>query len=781
MPSNLSLNPSTPASSFNPLNPLNPLAFAELIAQALQVKSAQVTAAINLLNQGATVPFIARYRKEATQGLDDKQLRDLELKLAYLMTLGARKLTVLESLHAQNALTTALQTQIEACQTKTELEDLYRPFKPVRNSKASQAKAAGLEPLAQAILTNPKLNPSQLAHAYLKPALGITQVAEALDGAQAILIEQFSQSPGLVSVLRERLWREGVLSSQLVKVKSTLKVPAHAATTDDERNNEHNKFKDYFAYSETIRTIPSHRALALFRGEQTGVLKLKLTLGDVRDSTQALTHPFIERMLRFYNLNLKGVAAESFLTHAIDQAWRTKLSKMLQTELLTRLRHNAETVAIEVFAQNLKALLLAAPAGAKITLALDPGFRSGVKLAIVDATGKFLQQDVIYPHAPQNQWTQALASLKNWVTKYKVQLISIGNGTASRETEQLVEALLTELKESNTLTTHPLESHKMLEIPQKVVVSEAGASVYSASEIAQKEFPQLDVTIRGAVSIARRLQDPLAELVKIDPKAIGVGQYQHDVDQSALAQSLYKTVEDCVNLVGVDLNIASSALLAYVSGLSPRLADEIVQYRDQNGAFANRQQLKKVPRLGPTAFEQCAGFLRIRGGNNPLDASAVHPESYAVVEAIAKKTNLPLNGLIGQKSVIEGLNAAGLSADFDHVTMGLMSVKDLLVELEKPGRDPRPDFKVVSFAQNITKIGDLSLGLELEGVITNVTHFGAFVDVGVHQDGLVHISQLANQYVSDPHTIVKVGQIVTVRVVEVDVARKRIALTMRDG
>lgn len=777
MPANLPLNPIKPGTCQAVFNLPNPEAFAALIAQDLQVKPVQVTAAIHLLNQGATVPFIARYRKEATLGLDDKQLRDLELKLAYLVTLGARKVTVLESLQTQNALTAGLQAQIELCQSKTELEDLYRPFKPVRNSKASQAKAAGLEPLAQAILANPKLNPSQLAKAYIFPNQGVANATEALEGAQAILMEHFSQSPGLVSVLRERLWREGVLSSQLIKpkadkakltatpsaIKSAVKSaskPSLGSSPKSAVADEMSKFKDYFAYSEAVRTIPSHRALALFRGEQVGVLKLKLALA--QEATGA--HPFIERMMRFYNLNLKGLAAELFLTQAIEQAWRTKLAKMLQTELLTRLRHNAEQVAIEVFAQNLKALLLAAPAGAKVTLALDPGFRSGVKLAIVDATGKFLQHDVIYPHAPQNQSAQALSVLKRLVEQFNVPLISIGNGTASRETEQLVDELLAQLIVD-----------KSLNIPQKVVVSEAGASVYSASEIAQKEFPQLDVTIRGAVSIARRLQDPLAELVKIDPKAIGVGQYQHDVDQNALAQALHKTVEDCVNVVGVDLNSASSALLAYVSGLSPRLADEIVYYRDQHGAFTNRQQLKKVPRLGPKAFEQCAGFLRIRGGDNPLDASAVHPESYCVVESMAKQIQLPINALIGQQSVIQRLNVA----DFVSETIGLMSLNDLLVELEKPGRDPRPDFKVVSFASHITKISDLTAGLELEGVVTNVTHFGAFVDVGVHQDGLVHISQLANQYVSDPHTLVKVGQIVTVRVVEVDAARKRISLTMK--
>ncbi|WP_127470678.1 Tex family protein [Thiomicrorhabdus aquaedulcis] len=746
-------------------NVTNPLAYAERIAQELQVKPAQVSAAIGLLSQGATVPFIARYRKDITQGLDDIQLRELETRLTYLTALGARKLTVLESLQAQGLLTPERQTQLEQMHSKTELEDWYKPFKPVRNSKVSQAKDAGLEPLALALwnsVTHPHANLNHMAKPFVNPAKNIAHESDALNGAQAILIERLTNAPGLVNHLRETLWREGVLGSKALKNKAN--TPANTQASAFEFANDLSKFKDYLDFSQAIGKIPSHRALALFRGEQAGLLKLSLALPS--DPASALRF-WVEKIARFNHLKLSDKALKSqgelFLTQTIEQAWKTKLAKSLQTELFSRLREHAEQVAIEVFAQNLKALLLAAPAGNKITLALDPGFKSGVKLAIIDATGKFLHHDVLYPHAPQNQWNPSLLSLKRWVEQYQVQLISIGNGTASRETEQWVDELLVSL------------NHAEQVIPQKVVVSEAGASVYSASQIAQKEFPQLDVTIRGAVSIGRRLQDPLAELVKIDPKAIGVGQYQHDVNQGALAQALHNTVEDCVNLVGVDLNIASSALLGYVSGLSPRLADEIVHHRDQYGAFTSRQQLKKVPRLGPKAFEQCAGFLRIRGGVHPLDQSAVHPESYEVVENMAKRMQVSVHELMGQAELIKRIPLG----DFVQETMGLVSLKDIVSELEKPGRDPRPSFKVVSFAANITKITDLTPGLSLDGVVTNVTPFGAFVDIGVHQDGLVHISQLANEFIKDPHALVKAGQIVTVRVLEVDAARKRISLTMK--
>ncbi|MBE0493382.1 MAG: RNA-binding transcriptional accessory protein [Thiomicrospira sp.] len=720
---------------------MNSLNFAQIIADELKVKSSQVEAAIALLNEGATVPFISRYRKEATQGLDDIQLRQLETRLGYLTSLQERKQTILKSLEAQQKLTPELQSAVENTFSKTELEDIYRPYKLTRNSKALKAKEAGLDPLAQALLANPKLDPFAEAQAYVNAEKGIETAEAALSGAQDILTEQLSQPPGLVAQLRETLWREGIVTSRLVK----------------NQVDEGEKFKDYYEYDEPIRKVPSHRALALFRGEQAGILKLKLELPQVESSA---SHPFLARIQQFHQLQFERLASQTFFSQIIHQVWRLKLAKSLETELFSRLREMAEQGAIEVFAHNLKDLLLAAPAGAKVTLALDPGFRTGVKLAIVDQTGKFLHHGVIYPHAPQSQWDQSKQTLAKLIKDYGVKLVSIGNGTASRETEQLVNEVLTQNKLTNT---------------QKVVVSEAGASVYSASEIAQQEFPQLDVTIRGAISIGRRLQDPLAELVKIDPKAIGVGQYQHDVNQTALALSLQNTVEDCVNSVGVDLNTASSALLSYVSGLSSRLAQEIVKWRDENGSFRNRQQLKKVPRLGPKAFEQCAGFLRIREGEHPLDQSAVHPESYEIVEKMASKLGVDLAHLIGQTEQVKRINAT----EFVNENIGLMTLRDILSELEKPGRDPRPSFEVVKFDDAITEIKDLSPGLVLEGVVTNVTHFGAFVDVGVHQDGLVHISHLSNGFVSDPHTIVKAGQIVKVTVLEVDEARKRISLSMK--
>ncbi|WP_029934714.1 Tex family protein [Thiomicrospira pelophila] len=720
---------------------MNSLNFAQIIADELKVKSNQVEAAIALLSDGATVPFISRYRKEATQGLDDIQLRQLETRLGYLTSLQERKQTILKSLEAQQKLTPELEKAVANTQSKTELEDIYRPYKLTRNSKALKAKEAGLDPLAQALLANPKLDPLAEAQAYINVEKGIETAEAALSGAQDILTEQLSQPPGLVAELRETLWREGVVTSRLVKGQV----------------DEGEKFKDYYEYEEPIRKIPSHRALALFRGEQAGVLKLKLELPQVESTS---SHPFLARIQQFHQLQFERLPSQTFFSQVIHQVWRLKLAKSLETELFSRLREMAEQGAIDVFAHNLKDLLLAAPAGAKVTLALDPGFRTGVKLALVDQTGKFLHHGVIYPHAPQSQWDQSKQTLATLIKDYGVELVSIGNGTASRETEQLVNEVLNQNKFSNT---------------QKVVVSEAGASVYSASEMAQQEFPQLDVTVRGAISIGRRLQDPLAELVKIDPKAIGVGQYQHDVNQTALAQSLQNTVEDCVNSVGVDLNTASSALLSYVSGLSSRLAQEIVNWRDENGSFRNRQQLKKVPRLGPKAFEQCAGFLRIREGEHPLDQSAVHPESYEIVEQMAKKLSVDLAQLIGQPEQVKRINAT----EFVNENIGLMTLRDILSELEKPGRDPRPTFKTVEFNDAITEIKDLSPGLVLEGVVTNVTHFGAFVDVGVHQDGLVHISHLSNGFVSDPHTIVKAGQIVKVTVLEVDEARKRISLSMK--
>jgi uncharacterized protein len=719
---------------------MDSLNFAQAIADELNVKAPQVAAAIKLLSEGATVPFIARYRKEATQGLDDIQLRQLEIRLAYLTSLQERKQTILASIESQQKLTPELQAAIEQCQSKTELEDIYRPYKPARNSKATKAREAGLEPLALMLLNDLSLDPTSQAADFINTEKGIESAEQALSGAQDILVELLSQEPGLVAELRESLWKQGEVTSQLVKGQE----------------QEGQKFKDYFDYIEPIAKIPSHRALALFRGEQAGVLKLKLDI----PNAEAANHPFLERIRRFHKLEIQGLPSETFFNQVIHQAWRLKLAKSLETELFGRLRDKAEQVAIEVFAQNLKDLLLAAPAGAKTTLALDPGFRTGVKLAVVDQTGKLLQTDTLYPHAPQNQWDAAKQKLAKWITQFKVELVSIGNGTASRETEQLVAETLKDYKLSQT---------------QKVVVSEAGASVYSASELAQQEFPQLDVSLRGAVSIGRRLQDPLAELVKIEPKAIGVGQYQHDVNQVALAQALQATVEDCVNSVGVDLNTASVALLSYVSGLSSRLAQEIVNWRDQNGAFSNRKQLREVPRLGPKAFEQCAGFLRIRHGDNPLDQSAVHPESYGVVEQMAKGLQLNVADLIGNEQQIKSLKLQ----DFVTEQVGLPTLRDIVSELEKPGRDPRPSFQTASFDDAITEISDLSPGLVLEGVVTNVTHFGAFVDIGVHQDGLVHISHLANSFVSDPRDVVKAGQIVKVTVLEVDEARKRISLSMK--
>lgn len=716
------------------------LNFAQLIASELKAKESQVASAIKLLSEGATVPFIARYRKEQTQGLDDIQLRQLEIRLAYLTTLQQRKQTILASIESQEKMTPELQASIESCQSKTELEDLYRPYRPARNSRANKAREAGLEPLALTLLADPSLEPTAQASKFINAEKDIENVEQALTGAQDILVELLSQEPGLVAGLRESLWKQGEVSSTLVKGKEA----------------DGQKFKDYFEYIEAINKIPSHRALALFRGEQEGILRLKLELPGVEPAN----HPFLERIRLYHKLEIKGLASETFFNQIIHQAWRLKLAKSLETELFSRLREQAETVAIDVFAQNLKDLLLAAPAGAKVTLALDPGFRSGVKLAVVDETGKLLHTDTLYPHPPQNKWDAAKQKLAQYIKQFKVELVSIGNGTASRETEQFV---------AETIKDHQLSK------TQKVVVSEAGASVYSASELAQQEFPELDVSLRGGVSIARRLQDPLAELVKIEPKAIGVGQYQHDLNQVALAQALQATVEDCVNSVGVDLNTASAPLLSYVSGLSARLAQEIVNWRDEHGSFKSRKQLREVPRLGPKAFEQCAGFLRIRNGEQPLDQSAVHPESYGIVEQMAQGLKVDLAALIGDSEQIKKIQLNDYVSD----QVGLPTLRDIVSELDKPGRDPRPSFQTAEFDDSITQVSDLIPGLVLEGQVTNVTHFGAFVDIGVHQDGLVHISQLSNSFVSDPRDVVKAGQIVKVTVLEVDEARKRIGLSMK--
>lgn len=711
------------------------------IAEELSVKSPQVVAAVALLDEGATVPFIARYRKEVTGGLDDSQLRLLEERLIYLRELNDRRETILDSIRTQGKLTPALEQAISEADTKTLLEDLYLPYKPKRRTKAQIAREAGLEPLAEALLDNRDLVPEQAALAYINADKGVADAVAALDGARQIIMERISEDAELLAELRERIWRKGILHSTVIGGKEV----------------EAAKFKDYFDYSEAINKIPSHRALALFRGRNEDMLVLSLKPGAQDQDEHQLCTQFVCQRL---NINDTGKPADAWLAETARFAWKVKLFTRIDLDLKTRLREAAETEAIRVFASNLRDLLLAAPAGHKATMGLDPGIRTGVKVAVVDETGKLLATETIYPHAPKNQWDQSIAVLAKLIQQHQVSLVSIGNGTASRETDQLVVDLM--------------KRHKELPI-QKIMVSEAGASVYSASELAAKEFPELDVSLRGAVSIARRLQDPLAELVKIEPKSIGVGQYQHDVNQVQLARMLNTVVEDCVNAVGVDVNTASAALLKQVSGLTASISENIVAFRDQNGPFANRAQLKKVPRLGEKAFEQAAGFLRIMNGDNPLDASAVHPEAYPVVNAILDDTGKSIRDLIGQSQFLRGLNAANYTC----VEFGLPTVTDILQELEKPGRDPRPEFKSVQFKEGIEKITDLQPGMRLEGMVTNVANFGAFVDIGVHQDGLVHISHLADNFVKDPRDVVKTGDMVKVRVLEVDVARRRISLSMK--
>lgn len=710
------------------------------IATELAVNEKQVAATVELLDEGATVPFIARYRKEKTGGLDDTQLRYLETRLSSLRELEKRRETVLHSIREQGKLTPELEQQILALNTRTELEDIYLPYKPKRRTKAQIAREAGIEPLAQALLTNPQLNPESEAANYLNPAMEFADSKAVLDGARQILMEDFAENAELSGRLREYLWEHGHLASSVMEGKT----------------QEGQKFADYFDYSEALHKIPSHRALALFRGRNEGILDLKLDVS-VADG---MSHPCEDAIAAAFNIRDQGRAADRWLLDCVRWAWKVKLHSRLSTDLNLRLRETAEAEAIRVFAANLKDLLLAAPAGARTTLGLDPGLRTGVKVAIVDATGKLLDFATIYPHVPKKQWEQSIAVLADLCSKYQVGLISIGNGTASRETDQLASDLI--------------KRHPELKLA-KIVVSEAGASVYSASELAAKEFPLLDVSIRGAVSIARRLQDPLAELVKIDPKSIGVGQYQHDVNQPELARSLDAVVEDCVNAVGVDVNMASAALLARVSGLNQGIADNIVAFRDDNGPFRNRNQLKKVSRLGAKTFEQAAGFLRIRDGEHPLDASAVHPETYTLVEQIAAVNRQPLVELIGNSSFIHSLKPS------DYVTeqFGLPTIRDILAELEKPGRDPRPELVTATFREGVNAISDLQAGMILEGVVTNVANFGAFVDIGVHQDGLVHISQITSKFIKDPREVVRTGDIVKVRVEEVDVQRKRISLTMR--
>ncbi len=712
---------------------------AQLIANELQVRPQQVDATIQLLDEGATVPFIARYRKEMTGALDDGQLRQLAQRLGYLRELNERRETVLNSIREQGKLSSELEQAIRNADSKGTLEDLYLPFRPKRRTKAQIAREAGLEPLADELLKGNHNDPLQIAAKFLNNDAGIDSADKALEGARFILIERFAEQPTLIGRLREWFWKRGQLHSKLVKKKE----------------QEGAKFRDYFEYQEAIQKVPSHRALALFRGHAEGILRISLKLEE-----QDNTYP-AEQIRRENRVPQLRGAAGLWLEETLAQCWKQKLQTQLETDLLKRLREAAEAEAIRVFGRNLNDLLLTAPAGPRATLGLDPGLRTGVKVAVVDATGKLLDHCAIYPHAPKNQWDQSLATLGKLVKRHDVELISVGNGTASRETEQLAKELI--------------RQHPQLDMTA-VMVSEAGASVYSASELAAQEFPDLDVTIRGAVSIARRLQDPLAELVKIEPKAIGVGQYQHDVDQNRLGEQLDAVVEDCVNAVGVDINTASVALLNQVAGLNQTTARNIVAFRDEQGRFSNRKQLLKVPRLGPKAFEQCAGFLRIRNGDNPLDNSAVHPESYPLAELIATSLNCEVSQLIASSEKLRDLNPQ----QFVSERFGSYTVKDVLQELEKPGRDPRPEFRTAKFSEGVEHLNDLQPGMKLEGVVTNVTNFGAFVDIGVHQDGLVHISQLANRFVKDPHELVKAGDIVQVRVTEVDLQRKRIALSMKD-
>ncbi len=713
------------------------------IAEELGARAEQVTSAVQLLDDGATVPFIARYRKEVTGGLDDTQLRTLEERLRYLRELEERRETILKSIAEQDKLTPELEKDIRTADTKTRLEDLYLPYKPKRRTKAQIAREAGLEPLADLLFSTPEKDPETEAGAYVDADKGVADVKAALEGARHILMERFSEDAELLGQLRELLWNDGILSSRGVAGKE----------------EEGAKFRDYFEHDEPLKSVPSHRALAIFRGRNEGMLQASIRLNDEPEDRRA-THPCEKRIADFWHIEHQGRAADDWLKEAVRWTWRVKLLSQLETELMTRIRENSEDEAIKVFAKNLKDLLLAAPAGLRPTLGLDPGLRTGVKVAVVDGTGKLVEHTTIYPHAPQKKWKDALGTLATLCLTHQVELVSIGNGTASRETDRLVAELM--------------RSYPKLGLT-KIVVSEAGASVYSASELAAREFPDLDVSIRGAVSIARRLQDPLAELVKIEPKSIGVGQYQHDVSQVNLSRSLEAVVEDCVNAVGVDLNTASGALLARVSGLNRTLADNIVTYRNENGAFKSRQELQKVTRFGAKTFEQAAGFLRVMNGDNPLDGSAVHPEAYPVVEKIASQSSRDVRALIGDSGFLKSLNAA----DFTDDTFGLPTVTDIISELDKPGRDPRPDFKAAEFKEGIEDIRDLKLNMELEGVVTNVTNFGAFVDIGVHQDGLVHISALSETFVKDPREVVKAGDIVKVKVMEVDVARKRIGLSMR--
>ena len=713
----------------------------EVLTQELSVHTKQVVATVNLLDEGATVPFIARYRKEATGELSDTQLRSLEERLHYFRELNERKTVILASIGAQEKLTDILKNAIEATINKAQLEDLYLPFKPKRRTKAQIAREAGLAPLAESLLLDPNQAPMTLAIDYVNVDKGVDDAEMALTGARQILMEHFTENASMIGQLRSILWDNGILTSLVIKTKVV------------ESEAEANKFKDYFDYQEPIKKIPSHRALALFRGQKHDLLRLKLVLSE--DQEIICKH----LITKTFGVKRQGKKADDWLLETVDWTWRIKCLNRLTIDCFVRLREKAEVDAIAVFASNLKDLLLAAPAGACVTMGLDPGFRSGVKVVIVDQTSQLLKWTTIYPHAPQKQWDDALNVLYQLCLKYQVKIISIGNGTASRETEKLVADMSKQYPDLKVM---------------KVVVSEAGASVYSASVLAAQEFPDLDVVYRGAVSIARRLQDPLAELVKIEPKAIGVGQYQHDLNQTLLAHSLDTVVEDCVNKVGVDINMASAPLLSYISGLNGRLAKNIVKFKEEHGAFKNRNDIKQVQGIGEKTFQQAAGFLKIVGGNNPLDASSVHPESYPVVSHIVTKQKLSLTQLMGNTIILKQLDAQQFTSE----QFGLPTVVDIIQELNKPGRDPRGEFKTAAFKEGIETIADLKVDLILEGCVTNVTHFGAFVDVGVHQDGLVHKSNMANHFVTDPRDIVKVGDIISVKVLGLDEQRRRISLSM---
>jgi len=707
------------------------------IATELAVQRWQVDAAVALLDEGSTVPFIARYRKEATGVLDDIQLRALEERLGYLRELNARKKTILDSIEKQEKLTPKLTKLIDAADSKTRLEDLYLPFKAKRRTKAQIAIEAGLQPLADALLKDPTLDPEQVAETYLNIDLQITHIKDALDGAKQILMERFSLAADLLAELRHLGWQDAQWQTQVVDGKEQVGV----------------KFQDYFDFQEALKTIPSHRALAILRGRNEGILQASILWSKHEHL------PYESRVASYWNIKDEGRAADKWLKEVVRWTWRVKLASQLETALIGRVREASEDSAIGVFANNLRDLLLAAPAGDKVTLGLDPGLRTGVKAVVVDATGKLLTTETIFPHVPHNKWQAASALLVKWCQTYQIQLVAIGNGTGSRETDKLVKEVQASLK---------------TQAPHRIIVSEAGASIYSASALAAAEFPNLDVSYRGAVSIARRLQDPLAELVKIEPKAIGVGQYQHDVSQVQLIRKLDNVVEDCVNNVGVDLNTASAPLLERVAGLNKTMAENIVIYRDLNGAFNNRKQLLKVSRLGDKTFEQCAGFLRIRGGDNPLDGTSVHPEAYALVDQLAGQLKRSVSDLMGsdqlQQIQVKQMQDKGV---------GEHTLKDLLSELQKPGRDPRPEFRMAKLTEGVESIKQLILGSIMEGTVSNVTNFGAFVDLGVHQDGLVHISALAHQYVKNPHDIVKAGDIVKVKVMQIDLPRKRIGLSMR--